>query len=362
MRRRKIARWLAALAAIPTAVLAAGTASAVNSVVQDSLVPTSVTENVATTATLRVHTTKTCLSFDALTVAVRDANGNQFDFPGAATNGQICKTGYTYTSGARTFPAGTYTMFGSYRVGSTWTELPHQTLTVNPAPPADPTPAGIPGSWNLIFRDEFDGSSLDTNKWTPGWFGTGITNPVSNNELQCYDSNNVSVSGGLLHLQAEARTATCPNGSTKNYVSGLVSSNGKFDFTYGAVEFRVNVPADGSGNIANFPAMWTDGQNWPTDGEIDVWEGLGGNASWHVHNPQGGPGGQTGPTVGWHTFGAEWRPGFVDFYYDGVFMGTLAHSPSSPNYLIMNQAIGFAGGTTVVPADLQVDYVRVWQH
>ena len=48
-------------------------------------------------------------------------------------------------------------------------------------------------------------------------------------------------------------------------------------------------------------------------------EGLSGQACWHFHDPQGGPGGCSTATYtgGWHTFGADWEPGSVTYYYDG---------------------------------------------
>ncbi len=30
-------------------------------------------------------------------------------------------------------------------------------------------PVGQSGWWNMIFDDEFDGSSLDLSKWAPNW-------------------------------------------------------------------------------------------------------------------------------------------------------------------------------------------------
>jgi len=52
----------------------------------------------------------------------------------------------------------------------------------------------------------------------------------------------------------------------------MVNSNGKFNYTYGYLEARVWL--SGTGAISNWPAVWTDGQSWPADGELDVMEGL----------------------------------------------------------------------------------------
>ncbi len=210
-------------------------------------------------------------------------------------------------------------------------------------------PLGVGGSWHLIFDDEFSNdSSLNTSKWTPYWFSNGST---SNGTTM--DSSNVSVSGGSLNLAL--------NGGT----GGLVSTNGKFSYTYGFAEARIYLPPTTSGSqIANWPAFWTDGQSWPADGEQDIMEGLGGSACYHFHDPSGGPGScASGNYSGWHTFGADWEPGSVTYYYDGVKVGTISQGiTSSPMYLILENSDGSAGGQVVSPSTMKVQYVRVWQH
>lgn len=167
------------------------------------------------------------------------------------------------------------------------------------------------------------------------------------------ETSNVSVSGGNLNL------------TVANNTGGIVSTNptagGHYQFTYGAIEARIYLPASGN-QIANWPAWWTDGQNWPTDGEIDVIEGLHGQACYHFPpaNNQGGC--PAGTYTGWHTFGALWEPGIVTYYYDGQKVGTISSGiTSAPMYLILENSIGSSSGPIVMPATMQVDYVRVWQ-
>ena len=185
---------------------------------------------------------------------------------------------------------------------------------------------------------------------------------MNSEESDCYDPNQVAVSGGTLHLTLVQKTETCA-GKTEPYASGLISTQNKFNFTYGALEARVYTPAVG-GQIANWPAFWADGQNWPTDGELDVMEGLGGEACFHFHSASGGPGGcAPGTFTGWHTYGAVWAPGSVTYYYDGVKVGQITSGiTGQPMYIILNQAVSSVhGGPLLTPADMQVDYVRVWQ-
>jgi beta-glucanase (GH16 family) len=131
-------------------------------------------------------------------------------------------------------------------------------------------------------------------------------------------------------------------------------------------EFRVYIPSDAAGNCANWPAVWSNGQTWPTDGEIDTYECLSSAASWHLHSDSTGgaadePGGYpAGSYTGWHTFASDWEPGSVTFYYDGQKVGSHAFTVPSPHYLILDNAA--AGDSNPVPSDMQVDYVRVWRH
>jgi beta-glucanase (GH16 family) len=248
--------------------------------------------------------------------------------------------------------------------------------------PTTPVPTGVPGSWHLIFDDEFNGTSLNTADWSTGWFGSGITAGIGGaSEPECYDPSHVVEGNGELDLNFTQESETCDGGSHP-YTTGMLTTNGKFSFTYGYVEFRAWLPANSSGGVANWPDLWTAGQDWPTDGEIDVAEGLYGSLCAHYHGPTDngegiGAGGITGCppgtfTGGWHTFAADWEPGIVTWYYDGQDIGCLETSSSAcgatnstiagaPMYLLMTYGSSNAY-TITAPATARIDYVRVWQH
>jgi len=221
----------------------------------------------------------------------------------------------------------------------------------------------------MVFSDEFNGTSLDLTKWRPNWDGgtdAAITPPVNSTETACYDPRQVTVGNGELDLTAIANPCTV-NGKTYPYRSGLIESNGKYSFSYGVFEARIWTPA-GSGV---WPAFWSDGQSWPLDGEIDVLEAYGTDASssFHYHYPGGGPGGNStvpGSTAGWHTYAADWEPGVITWYYDGQPVYRLTNADlggysitAAPQYLILNLGMQYSPAT--VPATMRVDYVRVWQ-
>lgn len=221
-----------------------------------------------------------------------------------------------------------------------------------------------PGSWQLIFDDDFNGASLNTTDWSAGWIAPGITPPVNTGELECYDPSNVRVSNGVLLLRLTQHSESC-GGGKRSYAGGIINSKGKFEFTYGLMESRIWLPGRGN-QIVNWPAFWADGTNWPQDGEIDVMEGLTGQACWHFRYPGGNPGGCVRGifTGGWHTFGANWEPGSITYYYDGREVGTVTSGiTSAPMYLILNYATDHEfGGPVVAPETMRVDYVQVWQH
>jgi beta-glucanase (GH16 family) len=235
----------------------------------------------------------------------------------------------------------------------------------SPTPTANPAsrsqPLGVPGNWKLAFDDEFH--TMNLSDWQPNWLGannTVSTKPVNSEEVECIDPAQSAVGGGVLTITATQRSC---NGY--NYASGLLESNGRFNFTYGYMEARMYLPSDGAGGIADWPAFWADGASWPADGEIDVMEGLDGPACWHFHygtssSPQQVGNCATGDFSGWHTYGADWEPGSITWYYDGKRVAqTTSGVTSQPMYLIVNLALK---AQPIAPTTMHVDYVRVWQH
>jgi beta-glucanase (GH16 family) len=235
-----------------------------------------------------------------------------------------------------------------------------------------PQPLGIPGEWAFVLNQEFNGPGLDTSIWRAGWYGNGITGSLNKLEDDCYSSANVTFPGdGTMHLAVTAEPSRC-NGRTRPYTGALVSTNphdgrshGGFEYTYGVLEARIYVPGVG-GKIADWPAFWTDGYDWPRDGEDDVMEGLFGSACFHFHSlhfAPHGPGGcdaDIGP--GWHTFAADWQAGKVTYYYDGHLVGTVTRGVTSqPMFIVINNTVWRGERSLTRPGALRVDYVRVWR-
>ncbi|MGC2372598.1 MAG: family 16 glycosylhydrolase [Solirubrobacteraceae bacterium] len=241
---------------------------------------------------------------------------------------------------------------------------------------AEPLPNGVPGNWALILNEEFSANGLNTALWTPEW-------PSGAMSGQCTSPSLVSQPGnGYLYLQVRAQNSTC-SGIKNSNTGALVESNpadGKpghsgFLYSYGYVEWHVYIVGWGGeeqgcprgGCIPDWPALWSFPEN--QENEIDTMEGLHGKAchTWHHHvSPiEETQGCQSGSYAGWHTYGTDWEPGVLTFYYDGAKVGEVktGYINSTPQYLIMNEVPpGCCGGELVVPDEIVVDYARVWQH
>jgi beta-glucanase (GH16 family) len=256
------------------------------------------------------------------------------------------------------------------------TASPTPTPTASPtttSPTSTPPTTGLAPSWSatgsyrLTFQDEFNAAAVDTTKWERGWFKEGISDGVNSDNLQCYDTRQVTESGGFLNLTLAQREAYC-RGGTKQYVSGLVNTRKSFNQRFGSFEARVCLPdGNGDGRVDGFPAWWTNGPSsvpWPDHGEIDILEGIGGGtkASLHYVNPvyHGGTYSPT-PLAGCHNFGSQWTSSGVTFYYDGKPMWSHAFTGPLPQFLIFNYAVRPHSGEAITPGTaVRVDWVRVW--
>lgn len=275
---------------------------------------------------------------------------------------------------------------------NTVTTLPRVERLLNGDADAQPATTIDPerGDWELVFADEFEETTLDPTRWTTcyWWDDDGCT-IATNNELQWYQPDNVRVDRGLLILQAEQKQIKNNQGKRFDYTSGMISSGYgdwekttplRFAFHYGYAEIRARLPT-GKGLWSAFWLLPTTNESLP---EIDILEVLGHQAdliemnfhyqaaklrdqeivrsfgdNWH------------GPDFaqGWHTFGVDWQPGHLVWYVDRVERMRYARRqfiPDQPMYLIANLAVGgdWPGApdkATRFPAQLEIDYIRVWQ-
>ncbi|MFE2727846.1 family 16 glycosylhydrolase, partial [Kitasatospora sp. NPDC059327] len=265
---------------------------------------------------------------------------------------------------------------GTSGAGSTTTGSGLPAAAASNRPPA-------PGSWRLVFHDEFAGSALDPANWTTcyDWNDGGCTN-AGNGEDQWYQPGQVKAGGGRLTLTAQPRTVTGSDGRTYPWVSGMVSTgrdnwNAKprHTFTYGYFAASLKVPANPHGF---FPAFWLiPAATRGTPPEVDIAEFP--NTDQYVHmnlHWRGADGSDQHVGQNWgpadfssdfHVYGVDWEPDTVTWYVDGKAWFQVTDPSRIPTVameIVINLAVGYLEspppGTT--SAAVQAQWVQVWQH
>lgn len=243
-------------------------------------------------------------------------------------------------------------------------------VAASASPSALAGPVIAPGWGAPVFRDEFDGNTIDYSAWELGNFSN-----QANNEQQHYHPDQVLVYDGGLHLWAE-RDDNWTYG--RNFNSGHVRT--WQEWSYGRFEVRAKLPY-GQGF---WPAIWLLPRTtpWPAGGEIDIMEARGDlpyrmssalHWGWDANSRQyRSQAYESGANfqAGYHDYAVEWEVGTVRFYVDGVNHYTLYEPdvgiPGTPKSLILNLAVGgdYSGppnGSTPFPMPFDIEYVRVWQ-
>jgi beta-glucanase (GH16 family) len=245
------------------------------------------------------------------------------------------------------------------------------TEPVPPEPaPDDVVPVGIDGDFDLVFRDEFDGSTLNDDNWTPNWLGPDgeITKPINSAECAAYDPRNVKVNNSNLELYAEKRAVTDNRGTRYEYASGCVTSGSKQEFIFGIFEAKLLLPTNSNRETVNWPAWWQNGHHddWPDAGETDTMERLssGVRAHYHANDFHKGSSAWSTDFTKWHTYSVEWARGLLVYRYDGIEQMRITGDTvlEDEQYLVLNHALSHEeGGPLLVPSTFKVDYVRVWE-
>ena len=252
-------------------------------------------------------------------------------------------------------------------------------------PDAEATPDG----WDLVWADEFDGTTLDLTKWEVQ-LGDGCDEGIcgwGNGEFQNYTTENLSVGDGTL-------TITAREDSPDEFTSSRIRTLGKGDWTYGRFEVRAKLPT-GQGI---WPAIWllfsedTYG-GWAASGEIDIMEAIGSEpgevfGTLHYGGPfpdnvfSGEPFQLSGDATfneDFYVFTVEWEEGEIRWYINNVLYQTQtsddwyttgSDDPAAPFdhdfHMILNVAVGgnlpgAPDATTPFPQTMEVDYVRVYE-
>lgn len=262
---------------------------------------------------------------------------------------------------------------------------------------------GTENGYKLVWSDEFDGASLDMEKWSydiGNWkldeSGNYITGGWGNNEQEFYTDQNTAVKDGILTIAARREHWEDEVQGSYEYTSSRITTAHKFSTCGGRIEVRARCDSGRS----LWPAIWMLPEDsaygsWASSGEIDIMEGWGSTPDkicgtihfggvWPDNTyltkdyffPEGDG------TQNWHTYSIEWERGEIRWYVDDILYsvqndwyseGFSYPAPFDQNfYIILNLAVGghFDGvdGIYADPAtfadgekDFDIDYVRVYE-
>jgi len=241
--------------------------------------------------------------------------------------------------------------------------------------------------WRVVWADEFEGTEIDSEKWTYdiGNWGWG------NGEQQYYTegrTENARIEDGNLIMEARR------NDMDKSWTSARLTTRGRTSFLYGKIEFRAKVPF----YKGNWSAGWLLGDDyidelsWPYCGEIDILESVGyemddetGNgiahASTHSRARYFKLGNQPSNTIAlknmsneYHTYAVIWTPNNIEVLVDDHHYFTYSDTSSElswpfnkPQNIVLNLTIGGVwGGYYGIEENLDsqkmiIDYVRVYE-
>jgi beta-glucanase (GH16 family) len=238
--------------------------------------------------------------------------------------------------------------------------------------------------FELVHADEFEGDkdSPPPEHWVPE-----VRNFGFNEERDAITARPENVGlDGEGHLVITARREAYMG---REYTSARLNTQGNLAPKYGRIEASIKLPK-GKGL---WPAFWMLGANiedvqWPECGEIDILEFRGRNVR-EMRGSLHGPGYSGGENIGYdldtgvdltegfHTYGIVWSETGVAFEFDGKpYYSKLRSDLSSAVdwvfdhnfFLILNLAVGGTylkseqpDETTPLPAELSVDYVRIYR-
>ena len=240
-----------------------------------------------------------------------------------------------------------------------------------------PNFAPVAQYYRLVANYVFSGPRLPA-AWTAGTQNYGY-------KATLYQPAQVRMTGSSVALSAiPARP-----GSAFPYVSGWISTDGRFTLDHGLIDFRARMPV-GQGLWSGLWAVNAAGQG-RMQTEIDVQEMLLGDThrvygSLHVWAPQP-VWGETQTTSmagdasqGFHDFQVVWQHDMITWAIDGHVYAQYTYAQAraagrvwpfdsaSGVYLIANLAVAGSGevqgppnASTRFPAEMQVRSVRVWQ-
>ncbi|MCU0430049.1 MAG: glycoside hydrolase family 16 protein [Cytophagaceae bacterium] len=235
--------------------------------------------------------------------------------------------------------------------------------------------------WVKVFEEDFSGNLDKWSVWNSGAY---------NNELQHYRSPNLSLEDGSLVIRAKKETvtgATDPGNNTSKtfqFTSGRIESDTFFSASSVSPSLRFVARIKLPSGTGMWPAFWTYGNNWPTNGEIDILEARGSNSFQYATNYFFGTQANVNLVSGaetkintdasltdcYHVYEGIWTQNKLSFYLDGRLVdektgGYVSNMYNKSQRITLNIAVGgdyFPGlvSSTIQPGTMYVDFVKVF--
>ena len=265
-----------------------------------------------------------------------------------------------------------------------------ENISARPSPPSTTITHGICNhdldetiltDWTKIFEDDF---TTGLNKWN-AWDGGAF-----NNELQLYQPENLQVTDGILQISDVKETLTGPTTpfdatpKTFNYTSGRIESKTNFSASLTSPKVRIAARIKLPSGYGMWPAFWSYGDPWPTQGEIDILEARGQEDNKYQtnyfygkttgRNLVRGAEGLVTTDVSlqncYHVYELIWSQNSLQFYFDGQLVktnsgGYVPNLFGKQERITLNLAVGGAFFSNLNPSLIQtgtmyVDWVKVF--
>lgn len=248
--------------------------------------------------------------------------------------------------------------------------------------------SNVKKEWKLVWADEFEGDTLNTNDWNYQIEPAGRFN----NEWQRYtnSTNNAYVENSNLVIKAIYDEA---GHGINHYTSARMNTAGKQTWKYGKISARIKLPY-GQGI---WPAFWMLGANinenggdtpWPRCGEIDILELYGSKddgvveANLHYADTDGNHsmmGSEEFELASgkfaddYHVFELEWDAENISWLVDGQRYASTSITDDRfkdefhhEMFILLNLAVGgtyadYPDASTVFPQYMYIDWVRVYE-
>lgn len=228
-------------------------------------------------------------------------------------------------------------------------------------------PEHIKSNYELVWNDEFSGTTLNLSKWM-------FRFPGIQREIGWLAVENVSLNGmGQLVIKATY------DASKNKYYTGMIATQGIYEQQYGYFESRISTHKSIGPHVAFWLQSPANGAtlNPAVDGmEVDIMEYHRMTPdTWHINMHWDGYGkhkkskgyavNYSGIGNGFHVYGLEWTADGYIFYINGKekwrYSEVVSHRPQ---YVILSMEITGMGGDPTkgsYPDQALYDYVRIYK-